>query len=227
MPGSSGAFITEYLTMRYIIIPVTAYQQNCTLLICEQTNKAALVDPGGDIDVLMHHVKLQKVDLESILITHGHMDHVGGVAELASKFSLPVIGPQQEDDFWIQNLPEQCRAFGFPSTATFTPTRWLNDGDTVNVGKEILQVIHCPGHTPGHVVYFSPSMRLALVGDVLFKGSIGRTDFPKGNHQTLIDSIQQKLWPLGGDVVFIPGHGPMSNFAEEMQNNPYVGAMAY
>ncbi len=209
--------------MRYTIIPVTDYQQNCTLLVCEQTNKAALVDPGGDLDVLLNEVKKQGVDLESILVTHGHLDHVGGVAELAQRLSLPIIGPQREDDFWIQMVPKQCQMFGFPESSSFTPTRWLIDGDTVLVGNEVLDVIHCPGHTPGHVVFFSATERLAIVGDVLFKGSIGRTDFPKGDHQPLIDSIQQKLWPLGEDVKFIPGHGPMSTFGYEMRSNPYVG----
>jgi glyoxylase-like metal-dependent hydrolase (beta-lactamase superfamily II) len=209
--------------MRFSVIPVTDYQQNCTLLICEQTDKAALVDPGGDIDVLLAEVKRQGVELESILLTHGHMDHVGGVAELATRLSLPIIGPQIEDEFWIQSLPEQCKMFGFPKCDSFTPNRWLNDGDTVRVGNEELKVIHCPGHTPGHVVYFSESERLALVGDVLFKGSIGRTDFPKGDYQTLIASIKHKLWPLGGDIAFIPGHGPMSTFGEEMRSNPFVG----
>jgi glyoxylase-like metal-dependent hydrolase (beta-lactamase superfamily II) len=209
--------------MKYRIIPVTAYQQNCSLLICQQTNKAALIDPGGDIDVLLAAVKQEGVELESILVTHGHLDHVGGVAELAEKLALPIIGPQQADDFWIKNLPEQVRVFGFPHSDSFTPTRWLNDGDTVKVGEEVLQVIHCPGHTPGHVVYFSETARVAWVGDVLFKGSIGRTDFPKGDHQTLINSIKNKLWPLGTDVDFVPGHGPMSTFGEEMLNNPYVG----
>jgi glyoxylase-like metal-dependent hydrolase (beta-lactamase superfamily II) len=209
--------------MKYRIIPVTAYQQNCSLLICQQTNKAALIDPGGDIELLLAAVKQEGVELESILVTHGHLDHVGGVAELAEKLALPIIGPQQADDFWIKNLPEQVRVFGFPHSDSFTPTRWLNDGDTVKVGEEVLQVIHCPGHTPGHVVYFSETAKVAWVGDVLFKGSIGRTDFPKGDHQTLINSIKNKLWPLGTDVAFVPGHGPMSTFGEEMLNNPYVG----
>lgn len=240
MPGGAGPFVIEHLTpqkapaiagamvlhrirpMRYTIIPVTAYQQNCTLLVCEQTLKAALVDPGGDLDLLLDEVNKQGVELESILVTHGHLDHVGGVAELADKLALPVIGPHREDDFWIQALAQQCRMFGFPESASFTPQRWLNDGDTVTVGDEVLQVVHCPGHTPGHVVFFSDAQRLALVGDVLFKGSIGRTDFPKGDYQTLIDSITQKLWPLGEDVKFIPGHGPMSSFGAEMRSNPYV-----
>jgi glyoxylase-like metal-dependent hydrolase (beta-lactamase superfamily II) len=211
------------LTMRYTIIPVTPYQQNCTLLVCEHTNKAALVDPGGDRDLLLEEVAEQAVELESILVTHGHMDHIGGVAELSQQLNLPIIGPHQEDDFWIKSLPEQCRMFNFPVSQAFTPTRWLNDGDTVHVGQQALQVIHCPGHTPGHVVFFNAAERLAIVGDVLFKGSIGRTDFPRGDYQTLIDSIQLKLWPLGGDVTFIPGHGPTSTFADEMRSNPFVG----
>lgn len=212
--------------MLYTIIPVTPYRQNCTLLVCEQTSKAALVDPGGDLEVLLGEVKKQRVTLESILVTHGHLDHVGGVAELADKLSLPIIGPHREDDFWIKQLSAQCRMFGFPESASFIPQRWLEDGDTVKVGNQVLQVIHCPGHTPGHVVFFSEEQRLALVGDVLFKGSIGRTDFPKGDYQTLIDSIQLKLWPLGKDVKFIPGHGPMSTFGAEMRSNPYVGTLA-
>lgn len=240
MPGSAGAFTVEYLNhpiapalsgaaslyyalMRYTIIPVTPYQQNCTLLVCEQSNKAALVDPGGDLDLLLDEVSAQGAELESILVTHGHMDHIGGVAELSSRLKLPIIGPHQDDEFWIQGLPEQCRMFGFPPSASFVPTRWLKDRDTVQVGEEIFQVIHCPGHTPGHVVFFNANEQLAIVGDVLFKGSIGRTDFPRGDYQTLIDSIQLKLWPLGGDVAFIPGHGPMSTFAEEMRSNPFVG----
>lgn len=209
--------------MRYTIIPVTPYQQNCTLLVCEKSHKAAVVDPGGDLELVLREVTKQKVELESILVTHGHLDHVGGVAALSKQLDLPIIGPQQEDDFWIKALPEQCKMFGFPKTDSFNPTRWLNDGDSVQVGEQALEVIHCPGHTPGHVVFFSPTDRLAIVGDVLFKGSIGRTDFPRGDYQTLIDSIQLKLWPLGGDIAFIPGHGPMSTFAEEMRNNPYVG----
>ena len=208
--------------MRFTIIPVTPYEQNCTLLVCEQTHKAALVDPGGDLDRLMDVVKQQGVTLESILVTHGHLDHVGGVAALSKQLSLPIIGPHLEDEFWIQALPEQCRMFGFPKSDSFVPSRWLKDGDSVEVGNETLQVIHCPGHTPGHVVFYSASANLAIVGDVLFKGSIGRTDFPKGDYQTLINSIQLKLWPLGKDIAFIPGHGPMSTFGEEMRSNPFV-----
>ncbi|WP_305907159.1 MBL fold metallo-hydrolase [Methylomarinum sp. Ch1-1] len=211
------------MSLRYSIIPVTPYQQNCSLLICEQTGKAAVVDPGGELELILQKAAKENVTLESILVTHGHLDHVGGVAELADKLTLPIYGPQAEDAFWIDSLPEQCRSFGFPHCDSFIPDRWLNDGDSVEVGNETLQVLHCPGHTPGHIVFFSPSARLAVVGDVLFNGSIGRTDFPKGDFQTLIASIQHKLWPLGEDVAFIPGHGPMSTFGEEMRTNPFVG----
>lgn len=212
--------------MRYQIIPVTPYQQNCTLLVCEQTGKAALVDPGGEIERLLEEVRRQGVELESILVTHGHLDHVGGVAQLAKQLALPIIGPHDEDAFWIDALPEQCRRFGFAPCASFTPNRWLQDGDQIQVGGQTLTALHCPGHTPGHMVFFCESERLALVGDVLFQGSIGRTDFPRGDYQTLIDSIQQKLWPLGEDVAFIPGHGPMSTFGAEMRDNPFVGRRA-
>lgn len=209
--------------MRFSIIPVTPYQQNCSLLICEQSQHAAVVDPGGDIDLILKRVEQEKVTLESILITHGHLDHIGAVAELAEKLSLPVYGPHIEDNFWIAALPDQCRSFGFPPCRGFVPNRWLNDGDTVRVGQENLKVIHCPGHTPGHIVFYNAAAKLAIVGDVLFNGSIGRTDFPRGDFHALIASIQNKLWPLGEDVAFIPGHGPMSTFGEEMRSNPFVG----
>ncbi len=208
--------------MRFSIIPVTPFQQNCSLLICEQTNKAVVVDPGGDIVNILQQIDKENVTLESILVTHGHLDHVGAVEELAEKLSLPILGPHVEDEFWIEAIPEQCETFGFPASRTFVPTRWLSDGDNIKFGKEQLQIIHCPGHTPGHIVFFSQTARLAIVGDVLFNGSIGRTDFPKGDYQTLISSIRHNLWPLGKDVVFIPGHGPMSTFGEEMRSNPFV-----
>jgi len=210
------------MSIRFSILPVTSYQQNCTILICNKTNKAAIVDPGGDIEIILKTLTDENALPETILVTHGHLDHIGGVAELASKLSLAIEGPHYEDQFWIDALPSQIQMFGFPPCEAFTPTRWLVNGDTVTVGQQKLKVIHCPGHTPGHIVFFHEESKLAMVGDVLFNGSIGRTDFPKGNFNTLVDSIKNKLWPLGKSVRFIPGHGPMSTFGEEMKNNPFV-----
>lgn len=212
--------------MKYQTIPVTPFQQNCSLIFCEQTKQAAVIDPGGDIELIIQAINSQKVLVQYILLTHGHLDHVGATQQLAKHLNVPVWGPHEEDGFWLDILDQQSQAFGFPPTAPFLPDRWLIDGELLTLGKQTLQVIHCPGHTPGHVVFFCQSAGLAWVGDVLFKNSIGRTDFPKGNHQTLIDSIQNKLWPLGSDVRFIPGHGPESTFGAEMRNNPYVGTHA-
>ncbi len=209
--------------MKVAIIPVTPFQQNCSLLVCEQTNKAAVVDPGGDLDLIRAAVMEQGVALEKILLTHGHIDHCGGVAQLSQELGLPVEGPHIEDRFLIDGLPQQGLRFGFSQLQGFTPARWLLGGDTVQFGQIELQVRHCPGHTPGHVIFFSPEYRLALVGDVLFAGSIGRTDLPRGDHATLIRSIREQLWPLGEDVTFIPGHGPTSTFGEERASNPFVG----
>ncbi len=208
--------------MEYRIIPVTPFEQNCTLLWCTETMKGAFVDPGGDIDKLLAAAEKFGVTIEKLLLTHGHIDHAGGTGELATRLGVPIEGPQREESFWIDQLPAQSRNFGFPLAQTFTPDRWLNDGDTVTVGNETLQVYFTPGHTPGHVIFFHAPSKLAIVGDVLFAGSIGRTDFPRGDHQTLIDSIHNKLWPLGNDVNFISGHGPMSTFGEERRSNPFV-----
>jgi len=208
--------------VKVTIIPVTPFQQNCSLLVCEQTNKAAVVDPGGDLELILDAVKRQGVELEKILLTHGHIDHCGGAAELAGELGLPIEGPHIDDRFLIDDLPQQGLRFGFPKLRGFTPARWLAGGDSVRVGSEELQVRHCPGHTPGHVIFFSPGHRLALVGDVLFAGSIGRSDLPRGDHATLIRSIREQLWPLGRDVTFIPGHGPTSTFGEERASNPFV-----
>lgn len=210
------------MSLRYRIIPVTPFQQNCTLLWCENTLRAAIVDPGGDLDTIRAAIRAEGVTPEKILVTHGHIDHAGGVGELARTLELPVYGPQREDAFWIEGLPQQARMFGFPQAEAFTPDQWLEDGDEVTLGNQILEVLHCPGHTPGHVVFWHRKSRLALVGDVLFQGSIGRTDFPRGDHDTLIRSIRNKLFPLGDDVAFIPGHGPMSTFGRERASNPFV-----
>jgi len=208
--------------VKVIVIPVTAFEQNCSLLICEQSNHAAIVDPGGDIDRILAAIDEAEVNVEKILLTHGHVDHAGGVSELAKRLNLPVEGPQRGDKFWIDQIPEQASQFGFGESHAFEPDRWLEDGDTVEVGNNKLHVIHAPGHTPGHVVFYDAAARLAVVGDVLFRGSIGRTDFPGGNHQDLLDSIRMKLFPLGDDVRFIPGHGPVSTFGDERQRNPFV-----
>lgn len=212
--------------LRYKIVPVTPFEQNCSILWCDSTRKAAVVDPGGDVERIMTAVTELGVEVEKILLTHGHIDHAGGTAQLARRLEVAIEGPQQDDGFWIDALPQQSKMFGFPHVEAFKPGRWLADGDKVEIGAESLDVLHCPGHTPGHVVFFSPAARLAVVGDVLFAGSIGRTDFPRGNHADLVNSIRQKLWPLGNDVAFIPGHGPMSDFGEERESNPYVGDYA-
>lgn len=209
--------------LKYTTIPVTAFAQNCSIVWCDATLQAAVIDPGGDLDVLLAEVQRRGLTLTQIWQTHAHIDHAGGTAELARKLQLPIIGPHPADQFWIDGLAAQSKMFGFPAAAAFTPTRWLQDGDTVTAGNCTLNVRHCPGHTPGHVVFHSAEIQRAFVGDVLFAGSIGRTDFPQGDHATLIASITQRLWPMGDDTVFIPGHGPESTFGRERQSNPYVG----
>ena len=211
--------------MKAAILPVTPLQQNCSLIWCTKTNKAALIDPGGDLDKLKAAVAQAGVELEKILITHGHIDHCGESGILAKELGLPIEGPQEDDRFWISRLGEDGKKYGI-NGEVFEPDRWLNDGDKVTVGELELDVIHCPGHTPGHVVFFHEPSRFAIVGDVLFQGSIGRTDFPMGNHQDLLDAITQKLWPLGEDVTFIPGHGPTSTFGQERKTNAFVSDYA-
>lgn len=207
--------------LKAAIIPVTPLQQNCTLLWCTKTNKAALSDPGGDLNRLKAAVEQHGVELEKIIITHGHLDHCGQAGMLAEELGIPIEGPHKEDLFWIDQLDGDGAKYGMEAKS-FEPDRWLVDGDQVTVGELVLDVIHCPGHTPGHVIFYHEPSKLAVVGDVLFQGSIGRTDFPRGNHQDLIDAITQKLWPLGDDVTFIPGHGPTSQFGYERKNNAFV-----
>lgn len=209
--------------MRYQIIPVTPFEQNCSMIWCPETMQGAFVDPGGDIDRLLAAAKTAGVQIEKLLLTHGHIDHAGGTGQLAAQLNVPIEGPHIEERFWLDQLAMQSKMFGLPAVTDFTPDRWLNDGDTVTVGNQTLQVLYTPGHTPGHVVFFHAPSKLAIVGDVLFAGSIGRTDFPRGNHQHLIQSIRNKLWPLGNDVAFIPGHGPMSTFGQERLSNHFVG----
>ncbi|MBI4191267.1 MAG: MBL fold metallo-hydrolase [Betaproteobacteria bacterium] len=208
--------------MKIAIIPVTPFQQNCSLLMCEETKKAAIVDPGGDLDRIAAAIGQMGAVPEKILLTHGHIDHCAGTAELAAQLQVPVEGPHPEDAFLIERLPEQSARFGLPLAAAFTPDRWLAGGDSVHFGNVELEVRHCPGHTPGHVIFFERTARLAVVGDVLFHGSIGRTDLPRGDYDALIRSIRGELWPLGDDVTFIPGHGPTSTFGHERRANPFV-----
>ncbi|MET0102930.1 MAG: MBL fold metallo-hydrolase [Sedimenticola sp.] len=208
--------------MKFTVIPVTAFEQNCTLLWCDETKKAAVVDPGGDLERIHNVVAELGLELEKILITHAHIDHAGAAGELARTDGLPIEGPHVDDRFWIEDLPAQSQMFGFPQAELFEPSRWLAQGDRVSVGNEELEVRHCPGHTPGHVIFFHLGEKVAIVGDVLFKGSIGRTDFPKGDHATLLNSIREQLWTLGDDVEFIPGHGPLSTIGYERQTNPFL-----
>jgi hydroxyacylglutathione hydrolase len=207
--------------LKAAIIPVTPLQQNCTLLWCTKTMRGAFVDPGGDLPRLRAAAQQQGVTIEKILLTHGHIDHCGGAGILAKELGVEIEGPEEADRFWIARLEDDGRSYGIPAKV-FEPERWLKDGDQVTVGELKLDVYHCPGHTPGHVIFHHPPSKLALVGDVLFQGSIGRTDFPMSNHQDLIDAIQAKLWPLGDDTAFIPGHGPMSSFGHERRSNPFV-----
>ncbi len=209
--------------MQGIVIPVTAFQQNCSLLWCPETMRGAVVDPGGEIDRILEAAAAKGVNIERILVTHGHADHCGGVAALRTRLGVPVEGPHEADRFWIDQLTADSEEYGLEPSEPFEPDRWLVDGDTVSFGTVVLDVIHCPGHTPGHVVFHDAAQKIAAVGDVLFAGSIGRTDFPRGNHADLIASIRNKLWPLGDDVTFIPGHGPLSTFGKERRGNPYVG----
>lgn len=210
--------------LKAAVIPVTPFQQNCSLVWCTKTMKAAFVDPGGEVDKLLDAAREAGVTLEKILLTHGHLDHAGGAAELSERAGgLPIEGPQKEESFWLDQMEEQGKMFGFAEARECQPDRWLEEGDTVTVGEATFEVLYCPGHTPGHVVFFHRESNLAWVGDVLFQGSIGRTDFPRGDHAQLISSIREKLWPLGDDVTFVPGHGPLSTFGHERQTNPFVG----
>ncbi|NIJ09019.1 glyoxylase-like metal-dependent hydrolase (beta-lactamase superfamily II) [Sphingomonas vulcanisoli] len=208
--------------LRAAIVPVTPLQQNCSLIWCTKTTRGAFIDAGGDLDRLKAAAAKAGVTIEKLLVTHGHIDHCGGTGILAAELGVPIEGPHEEDRFWIARLGDDGRSYGIEGKP-FEPDRWLQDGDQVTVGELVLDVYHCPGHTPGHVVFHHAPSKLAIVGDVLFQGSIGRTDFPRGNHADLIAAITGKLWPLGGDTAFICGHGAMSTFAHERQSNPFVG----
>lgn len=208
--------------MRVAILPVTPLQQNCSLLWCTKTMKGAFVDPGGDLDMLKQALEKSGATLEKILVTHGHLDHCGLAGELAKEMGVPLEGPHEEDRFWIEQLDDDGARFGMEAHS-FEPDRWLTNGDMVTVGELELDVYHCPGHTPGHVIFHHAPSRFAIVGDVLFQGSVGRTDFPRGDFDQLVGSITSRLWPLGDDVTFVPGHGPTSTFGQERRTNPFVG----
>lgn len=214
------------MPLKACIIPVTAFAQNCSLIWCDETMKGAFVDPGGEAERLLAAAVENGVEIEKILVTHAHLDHAGAVADLAEQLGVPVEGPHRDDLFLIESLPQQCEMYGFPPSRSFEPSRWLDGGDEVTVGNLALTVRHCPGHTPGHVVFYEKETGLAFVGDVLFRGSIGRTDFPRGNHTDLLNSIKEQLWPLGSETVFVPGHGDTSTFGEERQSNPFVSDRA-
>ncbi|PTQ90660.1 MBL fold metallo-hydrolase [Agitococcus lubricus] len=211
------------MALKYQIIPVTPFVQNCTLLWCDETMQGTLVDAGGDMNKLITAVEQAGVKIVKLLLTHGHLDHVGAATKLAQHFAVDIEGPHQEEKFWLDMLPQQAMMFQFPPAQPFLPQRWLTQNDTVQVGNLSLEVRFCPGHTPGHVVFIHHDSKLAIVGDVLFKDGIGRTDFPRGDYQTLIHSIQQQLFSLPDDYQFIAGHGAMSTIGREKQSNPFVG----
>ncbi|CAK3552830.1 MBL fold metallo-hydrolase [Vibrio splendidus] len=210
------------MSLKYQVVPVTSFSQNCSIVWCDETMEGIVVDPGGDVQQLAAIIEELGVKVVNLVLTHGHLDHVGGTVPLAEILNVNIVGPHKADNFWLQGLENQSQMFGFPLCKAFEPNTWLEEGDKVTFGNQVIDVIHTPGHTPGHVVLFSEQARIAFVGDVLFNGAIGRTDFPQGDFNTLIASIKTKLWPLGSDVTFVPGHGPESTFGRERASNPFV-----
>lgn len=208
--------------MKYHIMPVTKFSQNCSLVWCEQVGEAALVDPGGDANWLRQEVAAQGVTVKAIWLTHCHIDHVGAANELATFYHVPIIGSHRNDETIIASIPYQCQMFGIERIQPLIPNRWLTDGTTVSVGKLSFEVLHCPGHSPGHVVFWNKLAKFILMGDVLFNGSIGRTDLPGGDLATLMHSINYRLLPLADDITFLPGHGPMSTIGHERHTNPFL-----
>ncbi|SEQ60566.1 Glyoxylase, beta-lactamase superfamily II [Rosenbergiella nectarea] len=208
--------------IEFTLIPVTAFAQNCSLVICTETGGAALIDPGGDAEKITALLHQHAIQIDKILLTHGHLDHVGAAKVLAKQFNVPLIGPHRDDLFLFESLPQQSAIFGFPHCEVFYPNQWLEEGESINVGALQFSILHCPGHTPGHIVFYQAAQQLLFSGDVIFKGGVGRSDFPRGNGQQLIASIEQKLLPLGDDVTFIPGHGPRSTLGHERLTNPFL-----
>jgi glyoxylase-like metal-dependent hydrolase (beta-lactamase superfamily II) len=205
-----------------IIVPVTPFEQNCTIIWHEPTRKAVVIDPGGDVPKILAAIKQTGVTVEKIWLTHGHIDHVGGAADLRDALKVPIEGPHIADKFLLDNVVASGARFGMTGVRDFEPDRWLEEGDQVEIGELAFDILHCPGHSPGSVVFFSPELRFAHVGDVLFNGSVGRTDLPGGSHETLIKSIMEKLLPLGDDVGFICGHGAGSSIGQERMTNPFI-----
>jgi hydroxyacylglutathione hydrolase len=205
-----------------LVIPVTPFQQNCSILWNEATGRGAVCDPGGDVETIMQQVAKAKIRIEKILLTHGHLDHAGGAKDLAAELKVAIEGPHLADRFLLDTLDEAGRRYGMPGLKPVTPDRWLEEGDTVDVGGLTLDVLHCPGHSPGSVVFLNREHAFCLMGDVLFQNSIGRTDIPGGDHATLLRSIRDKLMPLGDEVAFLPGHGPASTIGAERANNPFL-----
>ncbi|WP_115718866.1 MBL fold metallo-hydrolase [Gallaecimonas mangrovi] len=208
--------------MDFNVIPVTPFAQNCTLVWCTKTRDAAVIDPGGEPEKILAAAKAAELNIRAIWLTHGHLDHVGAAGALKQQLEVPIVGPHQDDNFWLTALNDQAKMFRFPEPTPFSVDRYLADGDVLRLGNTQFSVLHCPGHTPGHVIFFNKQARWAQVGDVLFKGSIGRTDFPRGDHQQLINAIRSKVFALGDDVRFVPGHGPMSVIGDERKHNPFV-----
>ena len=208
--------------MQISIIPVTPFQQNCSVLRCDETGKGAVVDPGGDIALILEAIRAEEVEIEKILLTHGHIDHAGGTRALREKLGVPVIGPEREDEFLLESLAMQGQMFGVGQAEAFVPDQWLAHGDVVSVGTERFEVRHCPGHTPGHVIFYTPTRKFALVGDVLFDGSIGRTDLPRGDYETLMTSLREQILSLPDETTFLPGHGPTSTIGAQRRGNPFL-----
>lgn len=214
--------------LQAVIVPVTPFQQNCTILFDGETLKGVVIDPGGDLEKIVEAIRSRGIDVEAIWITHGHIDHAGAALDLKEALGVDIIGPHRDDRFLLDSLEETGRKYGLvEGVRNVTPDRWLEEGDTVSVGGHSFDVFHCPGHAPGHVVFFNPEARFALVGDVLFNGSVGRTDLPGGDHAALIRSIKEKLLPLGDDIGFICGHGPGGRFGEERRSNPFLTDHGY
>ncbi len=208
--------------MKIIVIPVTPFEQNCSLVICEETNTAAIVDPGGDPARILKIVAEQNVKVDKVILTHGHLDHVGGTEATAKALDVPVVGPEKEDLFWLEQLEAQSQRFGFPTTSSFTPNKWLAENDIVEVGNIKLKVLHIPGHTPGHIALLDEQSKQVIVGDILFNGGIGRFDFPRGNQTQLITGIKKKLLTLPAETIVYPGHGPTTTIGKEKASNPFL-----